>query len=279
VFTLFGVGSSGSNAAQYQSLLSRVSPSLATLGELIGLRFGAYIFVGVVASVGCLYLLSLWWKRVTAMTELFYPSIFVAFFMFMLVSLLLFFFGPRRIMGYVGMIGIIVIVIALDRLKIAQLIQKRPWSVTIGLSLSIALLLTLSIIAVYPSPEYTQAQNQIVTEQQIKGSEWLFAHNQNRTVNSYAHPLDRLYDYQHIGRSSTSYIKGPPPDHFNYSGLNDSRAAVISKKSREFYPTVYPEFREFWAFYDSDLQRLRSSADHVYANGDNDIYVISKKYD
>jgi hypothetical protein len=182
-------------------------------------------------------------------------------------------------MGYVGMIGIIVIVIALDRLKIAQLIQKRPWSVTIGLSLSIALLLTLSIIAVYPSPEYTQAQNQIVTEQQIKGSEWLFAHNQNRTVNSYAHPLDRLYDYQHIGRSSTSYIKGPPPDHFNYSGLNDSRAAVISKKSREFYPTVYPEFREFWAFYDSDLQRLRSSADHVYANGDNDIYVISKKYD
>jgi hypothetical protein len=88
------------------------------------------------------------------------------------------------------------------------------------------------------------------------------------------------YDDDKVVTSDTAGI----PPHFNYTSndrlgasYEDDRYMVLTRAGRIFYENLYPDYREFWKYEQSDFDRLSrdESVSLVYSNGGYDVYSVN----
>ena len=75
-----------------------------------------------------------------------------------------------------------------------------------------------------------------------------------------------------------------PPDHFAYQNetlsqnfYSNSKYLLINYRGREFYPHMYPEFKNNWRFLPGDFEQLKydSKIQQIYSNKNLEIFMIS----
>ena len=75
----------------------------------------------------------------------------------------------------------------------------------------------------------------------------------------------------------------PPPDHFGYADgetlgamYNESHYLVITPAGRQFYPEIWPDYRQYWQYTPQDFERLETdpTVSKVYINGGFETYTV-----
>jgi len=158
-----------------------------------------------------------------------------------------------------------------------------------ALYLTLAVLVVVSTFGLYASP-YSVDENQQVTEAELEGSEWYVEHRSEFVglsefgidVHRYR---DAIYGRESYGddevvTSDTAAI----PAHFNYTthdtlgaSYEEDRYMVLTRAGRIFYENLYPDYRQYWKYEESDFQRLSrdESVSLVYSNGGYDVYRVN----
>ncbi|MDS0299657.1 hypothetical protein NDI76_12985 [Halogeometricum sp. S1BR25-6] len=162
--------------------------------------------------------------------------------------------------------------------------------VQVGCYVVLACLVVISTFGLYYSP-YAIERNHQVTSAELDGADWTleFREPDNPTI-QYGINLRRFRDalYGTAGYTEDEVIPasttvGPPP-HFNYTehdtlgaSYEEDRYMVVTRSGRIFYEEMYPDYRQFWQFNDTDYARLErdGSVSHVYANGGYDTYLVN----
>ena len=149
---------------------------------------------------------------------------------------------------------------------------------------TIALLIALSVMSLYPSP-YGTSENYQVTEMEVTGSEWVIDHgNTEHQMTGLGTISHRRFHHALYGTNAPqSFERIGLPDHFNYIEhryLSDSYQSntylTINEAGRIVYPEVFPDYRENWRFTPEDFEQLDRdrSTQRIYDNGDYDQYRI-----
>ena len=96
---------------------------------------------------------------------------------------------------------------------------------------------------------------------------------------------DALYGTEGYGDRQVVATSGnSPPPHFGYdtnatlgASYDSDRYLVLTELGREYYPNMYPDYREFWSFESADYQRLErdGTVSHLYDNGEVDVYYVN----
>jgi hypothetical protein len=133
-----------------------------------------------------------------------------------------------------------------------------------------ALILSFSVINLYPSPMTLQANPQ-VTEQNMEGMDFIF---QNRDKNiqimeigiSQYRYYDAILGVAAINNNIRFY--SAVPNHFGYYkaegdyNLHDSYI-IITSQGRYLHEVVYPDFYEEWSFYPSDYSMFENDLNNI----------------
>ncbi len=72
-----------------------------------------------------------------------------------------------------------------------------------------------------------------------------------------------------------------PPNHFGYGTPNPFTADTTTKyllvddSGKQFYPAIYPEFKNKWRFTDSDFNRIQAdpNMNYIFNNGDLEVFL------
>jgi len=163
--------------------------------------------------------------------------------------------------------------------------------------ISLISLAVLSVLGLHLSP-VTKDPNKQVTAMEIEGSEWFFEHrDQELRIDEVGFKQFRFYSVtsEEVTREEPYNIallsaeRGllqlgtSPPDHFGYDGnesagaaYDDDRYLIVTELGRETYPELYTDYRPFWRFTPEEFQRLERdpAVDHVYDNGEFDVYYV-----
>lgn len=162
-------------------------------------------------------------------------------------------------------------------------------------SILIAIVIMTSILALYDtySSPQTDGINYQPTNSDISGMDFFFKYrNENYSI---LEPCVRAYqtrfgDYilgfetiKPTVRWGYSLDVTPPP-HFGYATNNtlgsfyaSSQYLLIYPPSTNFYPTLWPSYRNLWRYSPDDFKQLfmDSTVDHTYSNGALEIFIIN----
>lgn len=156
---------------------------------------------------------------------------------------------------------------------------------TTAVSVALVALVVFSVAGLYHSPLSSESNLQ-VTKHNIDGADWYLENgDESAPIEQLGVGIFRFEDALNGTRSDTlPDVQRRPPDHFNYTvhemygeGYNETRYLVVAKRGRIFYPTIYPDYRQFWRFVEADWRRLERdpTVSHVYDNGEFDVYVVA----
>lgn len=272
--------SSSSDGANYASLIARASPDLTLIAQMLLLRFGGIVINGLGALSSVVLLLNA--RRKYDQNNIFIGLSFALILLLSIASLFIFFFSPFRFLSLIKIFSVVSITLFLDVIFSHNDIYgsyKTRCYIKNLMYLVVILVVVISLLSVYPSPQFTKQQNGQVTEQHVKSTEWIYRHNHNPGVINldYLGPAaKRLDTYVHYGDNTGDVIKRIPPAHFGYENPTRPTYLQISQKGKNFYPSVYPEFRHLWNFYPKDFASLnnQASVNQIYSSGDVGIYRI-----
>ncbi|WP_262176613.1 hypothetical protein [Haloarcula laminariae] len=287
--TLAAPGGSGSSAASYSETVAQYSPSMVDIGRIAALRYGES---AILLTLGGCYALAVLVATLRSRTSgTVFRSTFVGSLglftalsaLFFLVDLLV---GFGRPLVYAELFG------AVLAGSFVYFLAERTGTRTAVYGLlyvTVAVLVATSTMGLYISP-LTVGQNQQVTEAELSGSGWYI---ENRDAGdglaefgTETHRFrDAIYGREtyadgQVVTSGTDRI----PRHFGYTG-NDTLGAsygsdkylVLTAAGRTFYGSVYPDYREFWKYEQSDFDRLERdpTVSSVYDNGEYDVYRVN----
>lgn len=286
VEALLGTSGGQSQFEKYGSVVAETSPRLV---DLLVVGFAKYGVSAVLLGVGGLYLLvtvrdAVFGKVESGVYELSVLLSFVGFAslsaLFLVVDLVT---GFGRPLLYVNAFG------ALLAGPLFYTLYRRTDASRVVTVFLCALLLVQAVFGVatlYHSPAQAESGRQ-VTDAELEGTQWLLDHR-NRFIGvvEYGITLYRFGD-TYYGKNKSSQREAvdpsnpPPPDHFGYdrnrtfgSSYGSDRYAIITTKGRQFYPEMYPQYRDSWRFRQRDFDRLDRdpTVAQVYDNGGVAIY-------
>lgn len=148
---------------------------------------------------------------------------------------------------------------------------------------SIALLVGLSVMGLYPSP-YSKSSNTQVTEMDVSGSEWVTTHGStDHQVGGVVLSYHRFHDALYGKITPQPFEFTGVPNHFNYTehrylGASYDRNVylVVNERGRVVYPGVFPDYRENWRYTPADFERLDRdrTTQRLYDNGGYNQYRV-----
>lgn len=282
---VFGPREGETTLNQYSSTVARTSPALVDVARIALLRYG---YAAVVLSIAGLHLLWVGWARFRGRVKAtIFESTFSAAFalfsglavVFLLFDIIVGFTRPLAVAQYFA-------ALVAGALFFRLYTRSRHKSTVITVFVVVlAVLVVLSVFGLFKSP-LTVGVNQQVTEAELDGAEWYFAHRnaevpiQERGIRLYRFE-DALFGIQ---ASTLSNDQTLPPDHFGYAendtfgrSFQRDHYFVSTRLARLYYPKVYPDYRQFWRFTDGDYARLSRdpSTSQVYTNGGFEMYLVN----
>jgi len=284
-----GNGGGQSRLAAYGSTVDRFSPALIDLVTIGAVKYGqSGLFIGL----GGLYvaktsLESLLDRARLGVYDLTFTASFLVFTslgaLFLVVDL---FVGFGRLLVFARIFA--ALLIGTVTFDLYERYGARPLVVG-AIALTCLAVVVIGLVGVYHSPLETR-QNQQVTEAELEGSAWLleyratFVDVDERGINMWRF-RDAHYGTEGYGLQQSVATRGNnPPAHFGYdtnatlgSSYDSDHYFVLTELGREYYPNMYPDYREFWSFEPADYRRLErdDTVSHLYDNGEFDIYYIN----
>ncbi|MFW5895198.1 MAG: hypothetical protein ACOCT9_00490 [archaeon] len=279
----------------YRSILARASPQFSDLFMLIIFRYGviAILFLCTIAFL-LIYIKDIDNK----LRDFDFSFIFVvfSFLVFLSISIVMFLIPSpanyERFLDYAAMFSILLIVFFFNiYIRDGKKINKvKKYFNIILLAIIIFLIITISILSVYPS-RLTRSTNHQVTEMELNGMEWTFENrNENISIVERSGSMrDRFHDCLY-GRSFLDQnLRGGEdaivPDHFGYNESNilgnqydEEKYLIISELDRITYEKIHPDYEEYWRFTLEDYEKLEKdhSVVRIYDNGEYNTYIINE---
>ena len=281
-------GGGGSPASTYSSTVSEYTPALVDLVRIALVRYGQSAILLTVGGLATLFFAGsvIWRRSGWDVSRASFVGLFTLFTglsaLFFLVDLVV---GFGRPLLYAELFG------ALLAGSLCYTLSNGTESrrtLHTALYVTLALLVAFSTFGLYASP-YSVDENQQVTQAELEGSEWYVEHR-SRFVRLSEFGIDvhryrdAIYGRESYGkrRVVTSDTATIPP-HFGYTerdtlgaGYERDRYMVLTRAGRIFYENLYPDYRQFWKYEQSDFQRLPrdQSVAQVYDNGEYDVYRV-----
>lgn len=287
--SLVGTSDSQSTLDQYGSVVSETSPQVS---DLLTIGFSKYGISGLLMGIAGLYILLLCYDAVTDHIDIsdYELAFSLSFLGFSLLSVLFLTFdlvaGFGRPLVYVNIFAVL-----LSGPLFQKLYQQFDMNkaVTGFLCALLVAQVVFGVVTLYHSPVQAETSHQ-VTEVELEGSQWLLDHR-NRYLGTVEYGISfyRFGDAYHgKNKSSPREVVDPdspmPPDHFGYdesrslgTAYEEDQYMIITKKGRQFYPEMYPEYEDQWSFRPSDFDRLQTDPEvgYLYDNGEVKIYRIN----
>jgi len=146
----------------------------------------------------------------------------------------------------------------------------------------------LGVVTLYHSPMKAQPSHQ-VTDAELDATEWFFEHRElSPEIVEHGINVGRFGDaYYGVNKSGPrEYLlrRSDPPLHYSYdrnltlgSTYEGDRYLVVVPVGREFYPEMYPDYRDQWLYEPADFDRLERdpTVDRVYDNGPVNFYRVA----
>lgn len=287
LFAASGGGESRFEA--YGSTVNRFSPALIDLLTIGAVKYGqSGLFIGLggiyVAKSGIESLLG---RARMGVYELTFTASFLVFTglgaVFLFVDL---FVGFGRLLVFARIFAALLVGTVTFELYHRYGARRLVVGAT---ALACVVVVIIGLVGVYHSPLETR-QNQQVTEAELEGSAWLLEYRSTsvgideRGINMWRF-RDALYGTEGYGDRQVVAASGnSPPPHFGYdtnatlgASYDSDRYLVLTELGREYYPNMYPDYREFWSFESADYQRLErdGTVSHLYDNGEVDVYYVN----
>jgi hypothetical protein len=281
---VLGRGAGESELAHYSSTASQYSPSLTDILLFATVEYGA---TALYLGIGVLFVLSTAWLslRRRPVEPAYLVTWALAFCLFSALGVV--FLTTNLIGGFGRPLAFATLFAGLSAGALFYRVyvdSGREVAVTAVASLALTILVVLAVVSLYPSPLSSQSNMQ-VTDRDVAGADWYFANTPaGAGLDQYGIGVNRFEDAL-LGTDSDvlpSDVSGPPP-HFNYTNhdtlgasYDEPQYLVVTKRARVFYPTTYPDYREFWDFTATDWARFERdpTVSHVYGNGEFDVYVV-----
>lgn len=246
--------------------------------------YGYFICIALIVIVLFCYLLVNNNKIIKRNESILFFYLFLSFSLISLAFLLSDFIIPySRIFKFWVLFGILFIGVTLHDLYRNPKIKFPKFLFSI-----IIILLFLSIIfntfEVYNSP-ITRTFNDQVTSDEIIGMAWFFDHrNDEFMIDEIWIRQDRFFDLIRGRNTPRKNIRSLgmgsfPPDHFDYnyqSHDQKNRYLIFNKLSKNYYPLVYPEYKNLWRFDFEDFHNIKTKNEvlKIYSNSDFEINYI-----
>ncbi|WP_165074185.1 hypothetical protein [Methanogenium sp. MK-MG] len=279
----------------YSQKVSNINLDYTYLGKLIFKTYGQYILLGTI-SIICIALMGfLIIKKNFLIINTDLVFIGVGFLFFSIFSIFLLFksgaFGFLRVYKFAQLFSIILIPTTLifyyKQLKLHSKFNAR----TIYLFFAIIFVVTLtyfSFFNLHLSPSIN-GLNQQVPQSYYSGMEKFYEHrNTQFKIMEFGISQRRYYHamFGQIGLQQNVRWYGvlSPPDHFNYQkyptlgqGLIGTEYFILTSKGIEFYPKLYPEFKNKWRYNPNDFERIDqdTSIKKVYSNDNLLVFLIN----
>lgn len=283
--TLFGSTGGESTLDSYSSTVSRTSPAIVDLLRIFLLEYGTTI---VLLGFSGLHLVTAVVDRVRSrismnVFELSFSLTAMAFAgiagVFLVVDLIVGFGRPLMAAHYFA-----VLVIGSFFFDLYRRSGESP-NVTRALGVVLTILIVFSVFGTYHSP-LTIRINQQVTEAELDGAEWYLSQT-NPSVPHTEYGID-MYRFEDAmnGFQADNLTKDPepPPDHFGYATgetfgaeYNESHYFVVTSAGLQYYPTIWPNYEQFWRYTPADFERLETdpTVSRIYTNGGFETYYIT----
>lgn len=283
--TLFGSSDGESQLDAYSSTVSRTSPALVDLLRILLLEYGTSM---ILLGIGGLHFSKMFVERARSrisanVFELSFSATAMVFgvvsVLFLLFDLIVGFGRPLMAARYFA-----VLVVGSFFFDLYKRINWNP-NVPRAMVVVLTILVVFSVLGAHHSP-LTMRTNQQVTDMELDGAGWHLKYASGDLPHAeYGINLYRFEDAL-VGFQSNNVTKDPdpPPDHFGYADggtfgaqYNESHYLVITSAGRQFYPEVWPDYRQFWRYTAGDFDRLETdpTVSQVYSNGGYDTYLVN----
>jgi hypothetical protein len=205
-----------------------------------------------------------------------------------LILLFIIYFGIQYSTQYFRHFGFMMVVVTIvGSVAISQVIDRishRGKQVAkISCSIFLIIMLSLSLIVVYPSPYIYQTSGH-VTEAQFQGHDTLFKYGDEQVPHAfvrsathrYGHAIEGIKEKPRRAYYAEGVRQGGVPDHFASQSLeahfDTSTYLVVTQADRVRDPVVYQGIR----FNRSDFQYVETHPDlnKIYSNHGMDVYYI-----
>lgn len=290
--SVLGTGEQTSELQRYSGIVTTAHVDVWTQTQTALDMFGQNI---VLVGVALLCIVFVGWRYLRQREQignhaLYFCAGFFFFLMGAVVSLVLVdIFGWVRILAVATLLAIIVVSASFwpmfDRVLSRRLGDKQQVVRLISVGIIVFALLYFSVFNLYLSP-IVRRENQQVTQSGYTGME-TYLENRDDRIFGYEMGITqfRYYDaiYGRSGSWNSNIFSGgsTPPDHFGYdttdpfTGNVKTKYLLISDLGRQFYPAIYPEFRNYWRHTAGDFDRIKgdSNMNYILNCGDLDIYL------
>lgn len=291
----YGIGESTVSAQI--SMVSTYNVSFLDILKIVFFQYGIWIIISILSVFSILYLFyHLLWKKNKQVLH--YKFLFLSSSIFLLgcLSFLGFFFdvivGWGRFYQYVIFFSLLLVPIALTyspKTRIKSLNKTISYRKLTIIFIIIFLVLYLSVFTFYRSP-ITVETSLAVSSKECVGFTWFI---ENRNITYLTDELGisqfRFYGALHNNNSVSKnlrYLNAAPPDHFGYnnsitlgSQYDMPNYFILSTLGRIVYPSLYPNYKDYWRFTEKDFQMLLddSTVSSVYSNSGFDVFFITPK--
>lgn len=288
---LLGTTGGESQLSSYSSTVSEASPRVV---DIVSIALSDYGISAAYLGLGGLYI----GKRLyESLTDRMRSSVMeltaVATFALFAAASVLFFIqdlvvGFGRPLLFSRLFGVLLVGVLFHDLY--RRFERPPARHAVTLFLCFCLLSTavFGVADLYHSPMKAEASHQ-VTHAEVDGTTWVLDHR-NRYLKHVEHGItlarfgDAYYGKQKASdRQRVRKDAELPPARFTYDGnvtlgpyYEEDRYLLIPKRGREFYPNVYPNYRDEWKFYPEDYDQLKRdwTVSHLYDNGEVEVYRV-----
>jgi len=298
IFRLLGDMRIESELQKNVNLISQVNFDPIYLLKLVLNFYGKTITLGIL-SLLCIVIILKAMKDHKTKPDFYLGFSIMGFIVIFLLSIALLLlnssFGFGRIYGFANLFSFLLIptgihLFLLNDSREKTLTGKKIIKLT-GVIFVFFCLTYFSLFSLYLSPIVKTPNQQLPRSDYIGLNTFFTFRDESLPVLEYQPPVNRIYDalYGQSTPRENIYFNNPimiPPDHFGYQNetlsrnlFNTSRYLLVDDFGREFYPQIYPEFKNNWRFLAEDFERLKSDSkiQQVYSNRNLEIFVLSEQ--
>ncbi len=284
IWSLF-FGVETSQLGEYSNALENVPLALGDLVAVVAYGRGSEILLSVGGSVVVLYLgyriafgrSRLRWQYVFVVAGF---GVFSALAAALLVNPIM--LTWTRLFKYAQFFAVLLLAMALyvSVHRSERSVGRRDLAV-------VAVLLVLTSLVVfgfYDSP-LQRGTNNHVPETRLEGMEWFVDHREEGRL---AHGFSYRYEHAFLGidpdpRTGTGVAV---PEQLGYGNASSfatpnrtGRYLLVTERLEEYYPSIHPDYPEFWKYGPEDFRRLDrdEGLNRVYANGGLRVYRASSR--
>lgn len=284
-----GAGTSESQLQQSVNIVAKSDASFFTTVKVFLSVYGSALILGLL-SLLCIFILAYLFRKFNVKIRYYYIFSSLGFAFFSLLSIFLLVsnnsFSFIRIYLYSELFSLILI--ASTFYLVYKNIKFNKNYIHKLFCLLLILMLYFSLFSLYFSPIVKRPNSQ-VTKSYFMGMK-SFYENRNESMSilelgiSNFRYYDAIYGVGYPGLNINA-TGTAPVEHFNY--INDTSFGkaynhdvyfLLTDQGLNFYPIVYPEFRNKWKFTPSDFHKLNSdsSINSIYTNGGIDVFFINE---